>query len=136
MKGLSDEQLERYLDDALTPDAFREVEAALAHDPHTRTRLDRLRNEAEQSLGSVWRRSRASCVARSVLSQFLLGTLEPDWADYVRFHTQTIGCPYCTAGLEDLDRQYRDRDAVQARADKLFESSVGVLRESHRGSAS
>ena len=130
--ALSDERLQRYLDDALAPEDVRAVEAELARDAAAQQRLDHLRADAERSLGSAWRRCRASCVARAVLSQFLLGTLEPEWTDYVRFHTETIGCPYCAAGLEDLARRYRDRTSEQARSDRLFESSVGAFRDSHR----
>ena len=132
MTPLPDDRLEQYLDDGLSRKDARAVEAELARDPNAQQRLDRLRAEAERSLGSVWRRSRASCVARAVLSQHLLGTLEPEWADYVRFHVDTIRCPYCTASLEDLRRQYADRAGASVRTDKLFQSSVGILRESQR----
>lgn len=57
--------------------------------------------------------------------------LEDDVADYIKFHLDTIHCPYCQANLTDLSR--RRKEPVKegdSRRRKLFTSSVGAVRKS------
>ncbi len=80
----------------------------------------------EDLLSEVWEARRLSCPKRSTIGQFLLGTLERPWADYVRFHLDRVGCRFCQANREDLDRD------ASAAADRLrrrvVESTAGFFR--------
>ena len=76
-------------------------------------------------LTEVWESLRLSCPKRTTLGAYLLGTLEADWADYVRFHVQTLGCRFCRANCEDLRQQAeQNADALQRR---ILQSTVGFL---------
>ncbi len=84
----------------------------------------------EQLLTEVWESQRPSCPKRSTIGSFTLGTLDPQWRDYVDFHLNTLGCRFCRANLEDIQTA-----AAEKGADKLYnrimESTVGFL--SHPG---
>jgi hypothetical protein len=77
-------------------------------------------------LSEVWEEYRPSCPKRSTLGGYVLGTLEPPWADYIRFHTGTLGCRFCNANLDDLRRETTQaRDAVR---DRVMQSTAGFFR--------
>ena len=79
-------------------------------------------------LTRVWEELRPSCPKRSTVGGYLLGTLEPDWHDYVDFHLNELGCRFCAANREDLERQSEDPDSNRLR-DRIMQSSVGFLRK-------
>ncbi len=80
-------------------------------------------------LTEVWEAQRPSCPKRSTIGAYLLGTLEPGWRDYVRFHIETLGCRFCRANLDDLKQQTAEpqRDALR---DRIMQSTVGFLKRS------
>lgn len=87
---------------------------------------DRQALEAAGSmLTEVWERLRPTCPKRSTLGQFVLGTLTPPWQDYVAFHTQTLGCRFCQANLDDL--QHQDAAEPKRLRERIFQSTVGFL---------
>ena len=89
--------------------------------------------EAASLLTEVWETTRPSCPKRSTIGAFLLGTLEPGWHDYVEFHLHRLGCRFCLANLEDLQRQTADASGVRQR---ILESTVGFLsRRPHSAGA-
>ncbi|MCX7700749.1 MAG: hypothetical protein N2039_07710, partial [Gemmataceae bacterium] len=60
---------------------------------------------------------------------FLLRALDDDLMDYIRFHIETINCPYCGANLEDLkSQQVEPAPKLKARRQRIFESSIGLIK--------
>ncbi|NLX05351.1 MAG: sigma-70 family RNA polymerase sigma factor [Phycisphaerae bacterium] len=84
------------------------------------------RGYSDGLLGEIWRERRLSCPKRSTLGAFLLGTLEPAWEGYVRFHVERLGCRFCRANLDDLqERTARDEESVLRQ--RILQSTVGFL---------
>jgi len=128
----TDSELESYLDEALPAEEMARIEKALRKDRQLTQRLGTIharRSAGAHSLGDIWRRNRLSCPSREQLGSHLLGALEKDFAEYVGFHLQVVGCRYCQANLADLKQQQTEaQPAVQARRRKFFQSSAGLLR--------
>ncbi len=83
--------------------------------------------EEENLLAGIWGDLRLSCLKRSTIGAWLLGTLEPPWASYADFHLNRLGCRSCRANLEDLRRPADGEPAVAARK-RILASTVGFLR--------
>jgi anti-sigma factor RsiW len=130
----SDQELEAYLDEALSVARMAEIEAALRCDSAMSERLARInarRDAGEHTLGEIWRVGRASCPPREELGSFLLGVLSDEAADYVAFHANEAGCRYCQASLDDLRSRQGEAVAageIESRRRKYFQSSAGYLR--------
>lgn len=77
-------------------------------------------------LGELWRENCFTCPKRSTLGSYALGVLEDDWADYVRFHLDTIGCEYCRAHLADIAAP--ERSLSESVRQEIFTSSRGFLK--------
>jgi hypothetical protein len=128
----SDVELAGYLDELLPNDRAAAVEAALRDSAALRQRVSGLIRERDQgghTVGEIWRRQRLSCPTRSDLGAYLMGVMERERADYVRFHIHEIGCRVCEANLADLEAASKqvDRDA-EPRRQRFFESSAGRLK--------
>jgi RNA polymerase sigma factor (sigma-70 family) len=82
----------------------------------------------ENLLTDLWETYRFSCPKRNTIGAYMLGTLDPDWHQYVEFHLNTLGCRFCRANLDDLQNQSREtqQEAFQAR---IMESTVGFFRK-------
>ncbi|MFO0868952.1 MAG: hypothetical protein U0935_08355 [Pirellulales bacterium] len=128
----TDAELEAYLDEALAPADLAAIEAAARHDPALLGRLaavNQRRNAGVHTLGEIWRRHRLTCLTREQLGSHLLGTLPPEESQYVEFHIHKVGCTWCLANLQDLQRQQREAAAsTQQRRRRYFQSSAGYLR--------
>jgi hypothetical protein len=128
-------QLEAYLEEALPAEEMARIEKAIRKDPELIRRLAHLnaqRDAGVHSLGEIWRRHRFTCATREQLGSYLLETLDPEAAKYVRFHLEVVGCRYCRANLTDLEkRQAEAQETVQRRHRKYFQSSAGYLRKPH-----
>jgi hypothetical protein len=128
----SDAELLGYLDEMLSLQQAAEIEQALRDSAALRQRaalLVKRRDQGGHTVGEIWRRERLSCLTRSQLGSYLLGTLDSQLADYIEFHVDTIGCRICTANLEDL-RQAASGAAEtrhSQRRRRYFESSAGRL---------
>ena len=124
--------LEAYLDEALPAEEMTMIERALREDRALLRQLTSVhsrRNAGVHSLGEIWRRHRLSCPTREQLGGLLLQTLPEETADYLAFHLEVAGCRYCQANLRDLQAQLaEDRQVVQTRRRKYFQSSAGYLR--------
>jgi hypothetical protein len=131
MSTITREMLAGYLDDALSEAETARIEQALRQTETLRKQLRGLlqeRDRGEHSVGAVWRRQRLSCPGREQLGSWLLGVLDPDEHDYVKFHLRTIGCAYCLANLADLEEQQRETPpATQQRRRRMYESSAGFI---------
>ncbi len=83
---------------------------------------------ADSTLGKIWSEEGISCLKRSTLGRYLLGTLDEDWHAYIAFHVEQADCDRCRANLDDL----REEDAADAAAhlalrERCFASSIGFL---------
>ena len=129
--NVSVEDLRGYLDEGLDEEDAARVERALRASAPLRQTLQRLVHErdwGDHSVGATWRRLRLSCPSREELGSLLLGILDESYAEYLRFHLDTIGCPYCQANRSDLQTRRREPATHgQQRRQKLFASSAGHL---------
>ncbi len=84
--------------------------------------------EFENLLTDLWETYRFSCPKRNTIGAYMLGTLDPDWHQFVEFHLNTLGCRFCRANLDDLQNQSREtqQEAFQAR---IMESTVGFFHK-------
>lgn len=127
---ITDAVLLAYLDEMVSPEDAATVEKQLRASAALRQHaaiLARRRDQGGHTVGEIWRRERLSCLTRSQLGSYLLGTLDEALAAYVEFHLQTIGCRYCAANLRDLELSREPAEASQRRRRKFFESSAGLL---------
>jgi hypothetical protein len=107
MAAVTRQMLRDYLHDALPESQMVVVEKALRGSQELCQLLSEVRDEedrGEHSVGAIWRRERVSCPTRDQLGGFLLGAGDTDLLDYIQFHVETIGCPYCLANLDDLKK--------------------------------
>ena len=87
------------------------------------------RDRGEHSLGAVWRRERLTCPSREQLGSYLLQVLDDGLQDYIDFHLNTVGCPFCQANLADLEaRQQEPAPKAKERRRRYFQSSAGYLQ--------
>lgn len=124
----TDAELRAYLDEQLPVSRSLELESAVRSDPGIRQRLTQLLVEGEDadlSLGTIWRRRRLSCPPRSTWALYLAQGLGDGLKQYLEFHLQTIGCRYCAANLQDLREHHGTADHQRTR--RLFETSLGQL---------
>lgn len=132
MPHFTQAELEAYLDEALAPPEMAAMEAELRSRPDLLQQLATInarRDAGVHSLGEIWRRNRLSCLTREQLGSYLLGALDQEQADYVKFHLETIGCRYCQANHDDLRREQEEsQDHAQRRRSKYIQSSAGHLR--------
>ncbi len=131
------EHLHAYLDDALSDSETARVEQALrASEPLRRTlrQVMQERDRGEHSLGAVWRRERLTCPSREELGSFLLQVLDEGEQDYIAFHLDTVGCPYCQANLADLEALRKEpAGTAKERRKRFFRSSADFLRVARDG---
>ncbi len=129
---IEDETLREYLNETLAPEDMVRVEKALRDSSELRARLEEVRNNRGDAglhtLGAIWNRSRLTCASRQQLGSYLLEALDPDHADYVKFHIEVIACPFCTANLADLQHKAEQvTPAAQTRQKRIYHSSRHLL---------
>ena len=78
-------------------------------------------------LTETWEEERPSCPKRSTVGGYVLSTLDDPWQAYVDFHINRLGCPFCRANLEDLQKQHR-QDPAPLRH-RILQSTVGFFRK-------
>lgn len=81
----------------------------------------------ESMLTRLWEQHRPSCPKRSTVGKWLMGTLEDEWAEYVAFHIEQLGCRFCQANREDL-RTDTDENHSSSVRNRIMQSSVGFFR--------
>lgn len=132
MAPITAETLRAYLADALPDAETAAVEKALRDDPAVQALFAEVRqgeDRGEHSVGAVWRRERLSCPSREQLGGYLLEALDPELLDYIRFHLDTVGCPFCRANLDDLQKLHAEPPAPRsARRKRIVDSSAGMLK--------
>src|SRR3982751_2418123 len=115
MRRITQSDLQAYLDEALLPSEMAASEGELRSRPDLLKRLAAInarRDAGVHSVGEIWRRHRLSCPSREQLGSYLLGVLDNNQANYIAFHVKTIGCRFCQANLEDLERQQQETAEV------------------------
>ena len=124
--------LEAYLDEALPPEEMARIEKAVREDAglvRSLASIHARRGEGVHTLGEIWRQRRLSCPTRQQLGSSLLGAIDEDFARYIAFHVEVVGCRYCQANLADLRVQQDGAEqVVGARRRKYFQSSAGYLK--------
>jgi RNA polymerase sigma factor (sigma-70 family) len=75
----------------------------------------------------VWEEQRLTCPKRSTIGRYLLGTLEPPWHELVDFHLNRLGCRFCRANLDDLQKKTAEDSAVVR--DKVLHSTIGFFKK-------
>lgn len=85
---------------------------------------------ADDLLTSLWADFRPSCPKRTTLGKFQLGTLAPNWDEYVAFHVETLGCQFCSASLDDLAELASTAEVGESEPlrDRIMQSTVGFFR--------
>ena len=74
----------------------------------------------------VWEEQRLTCPKRSTIGRYVLGTLEPQWQDLVDFHLNRLGCRFCRANLDDLQKKTEEDSAVVR--DRILHSTIGFFK--------
>jgi RNA polymerase sigma factor (sigma-70 family) len=77
------------------------------------------------SVRILWEENLYSCLKRSVLGSYEMGLLGTDLAGFVKFHLETVECPYCQANLEDMRAESAKLPELKAR---ILATSTPFLR--------
>jgi RNA polymerase sigma factor (sigma-70 family) len=101
--------------------------------------LKQLRKDASAALGGdagaefpdplltqVWEEQRPTCPKRTTIGSYLLGSLDDPWRQYVDFHLNRLGCTFCQANLQDLQKQQQQDPTVLRQ--RIMQSTIGFLR--------
>ncbi|QDU25545.1 hypothetical protein ETAA8_06140 [Anatilimnocola aggregata] len=132
-RRLTDAELEAYLEETLAAEEMAAIEHELRQRPELLRRLSTIlgrRDAGLHSVGEIWRRHRLSCPDRQQLGSYLLGVLDNEHANYIRFHLDQIGCRYCQANYADLRSQQEEtQELIVTRRTKYFQSTAGHLRQ-------
>ena len=94
------------------------------------SRADHLEPVSSDLLERVWEDARPSCLKRTTLGKYLLGTLSDDWDNYATFHLETLGCHFCQANLSDLEAATAESDDLHRRQlqNRIMQSTVGFFQ--------
>ena len=132
MGTITKETLRAFLHDTLPDEQAAEVEKQLRTQAELRDLFDLVRVEedrGEHSIGAIWRRNHLSCPTRDQLGGYLLQALDEDLFEYIGFHMDEIGCSFCTANLEDLQRKQAEATGpARSRRKRIVSSSAEVLK--------
>lgn len=131
-KDFTDAELGCYLEETLDAGRASELETQLRSDQTLLQRLTEInvrRESGRHTLGGIWRQNQIGVPSRDQMGSFLLGVLDPQQADYIRFRVDVLKCPFTIALKTDLENQQSETaDASTKRRSKFFESSVGLLK--------
>lgn len=137
MSEITREQLHAYLDDALSETETSRIEQTLRGNEALRRQLQQVmqeRDRGEHSLGAIWRRERLTCPGRETLGSYLLQVLDEGEQEYIRFHLEAVGCPFCVANLADLEAQKQEPPPqARERRQRIFRSTAGSLHQPRDG---
>ena len=132
MSEISDALLEAFLDEALDAADSSRIEQALRKDETLQKRLSVVAAERDagwHGLGAIWRKRQIGVPSREKLGSYLMGLLEDDEAEYIRFRVEVLKCPFTLANLQDLQNQGVEEPPQRAaRSKRYFQSSAGYLR--------
>lgn len=110
---------------------LRELAAVRESGGDLLTALERSSEGEEHALDldlrPLWREGRVSCPSRHWLARLVAGNLPAEQAAYVRFHLDTMKCPWCRANHDDLLEAERN-DALDPLVERVHKSTVLYLR--------
>ncbi len=106
--------------------ALKQIQEAVAG---SGLQTDSESDEFEDMMAQVWQTLRPSCPKRSTIGRYHLNTLDDDWQQYVDFHLNQLGCHFCRANLEDLQKQNQDNSHPRALHTRIMQSTVGFLHK-------
>lgn len=129
----SDAELEAFLDESLDPARAAEIETAVRNDKELLRRMSRIngrRDAGMHTVGEIWRRNQIGVPDNEELGNYLLGILEAEHADYIRFRLEVLKCPFTIAALADLKRQHQAAPSSETseRRRKFYNSGIGYVR--------
>lgn len=135
--AIDDETLRAYLAETLPPSESARVEKALRDSAELRSRLEDVRQNRGDTqlhtLGAIWRNARLTCPPRQQLGTYLLDVLEPELADYIKFHIEVVECPYCKANLADLEaKANQSPNAAASRHNRILRSIKDKMSDDGR----
>lgn len=78
-------------------------------------------------LHKAWEQLRPTCPKRTTLGKYLMGLLDSEWQDYVRFHAEHLCCTICQANLDDLQLPAANEDSELQQ--RLLQSTIGFLKQ-------
>ncbi|MDZ4772640.1 MAG: sigma-70 family RNA polymerase sigma factor [Planctomycetota bacterium] len=79
----------------------------------------------------VWKDGRVSCPARHWIARRITGSLPDGPKEFLAFHIDELGCEYCRANQDDLERRESSAE-VDAVVAKLSASTLQLLRSRTR----
>ena len=128
----TDAELEAFLDESLDPARAAEIEVAIRSDKELIRRMSRIngrRDAGMHTIGEIWRRHQIGVPSSEVLGKYLLGILEAEHADYIRFRLEKLKCPFTIAALADLKQQQaHSKTEIETRRRKFYNSGAGLIR--------
>ena len=129
----TDAELEAYLDESLDAAKSVEIEDCVREDKELLERLSQINKRREagmHTLGEVWRRNQLCVPSVEQMGNFLLGVLQPEEADYIRFRIKDLKCPFTIALKADLESRKEDSVKTESneRRSKFYNSSVELLK--------
>jgi len=132
VNSFTDAELEAYLEETLDPRRAAQIEQAARQDAQLLKRLAEINNRRDagvHTLGEIWRRGQIGVPTRDEMGSYVLGVLEPERMDYIRFRLELLKCPFTLALYNDLVEQQSAtaETATQSRRRKYYESSAGML---------
>lgn len=78
-------------------------------------------------LHQAWEQLRPTCPKRTTLGKYIMGLLDTEWQDYIRFHAEQLGCTFCQANLDDLQLPAANEDTELQQ--RLLQSTIGFLKQ-------
>ena len=94
------------------------------------SQINKRREAGMHTLGEVWRRNQLCVPSVEQMGNFLLGVLQPEEADYIRFRIEDLKCPFTIALKADLESRKEDSVKTESneRRSKFYNSSVELLK--------
>lgn len=83
-------------------------------------------SKADSMISSLWEERRPTCPKRSTIGRFQLNTLDSPWREYVEFHLNRLGCHFCQANAQDLQRQ--SESPAPDMQQRIMQSTIGFFR--------
>ena len=129
----TDAELEAYLDESLDSTRATEIEEAIKSDADLLQRLSVInsrRDAGVHTLGEIWRRNQIGVPTAEVMGNYLLGVLEDEQAEYIKFRMEQLKCPFTVALYDDLQaRQTESAELSASRREKFYKTCADFLKE-------
>lgn len=128
----SDAELEAFLEEGLDPMRASEIEQVARSNPSLLKRLaaiNRRRDHGAHSLAGIWRRFQIGVPSREDMGQYLLGILDAERADYIKFRLECLKCPFTHALWLEL-QQATDQASIsrsRTQRDSIFQSGTQIM---------